>query len=134
MKKLIFVTCLAVLLSGCSVFKASKQPGKKNIELFQEGTPRLHLIAEFGQPVASETDSKGRTCELFSFVQGYDRSTKIGRAILHGVADVYTLGLWEIVGTPTENAFNGNQMAYQVCYDKDNKVNEVVALSQKDEK
>ncbi|MBQ5766900.1 MAG: hypothetical protein IIV95_05700 [Burkholderiaceae bacterium] len=130
MKKLIVACFLTCMLTGCSVFMAAKQPDKKNVNLFKLGTPRVQLLAEFGHPLAQDTDAKGRTCEVFAFVQGYAVASKVGRAALHGVADVFTLGLWEVVGTPTEAAFSGDRVAYQVCYDKSNKVNEVMLLTE----
>ena len=124
MKKLIVACFLTCMLTGCSVFMAAKQPDKKNVNLFKLGTPRVQLLAEFGHPLAQDTDAKGRTCEVFAFVQGYAVASKVGRAALHGVADVFTLG------TPTEAAFIGDRVAYQVCYDKSNKVNEVMLLTE----
>ena len=37
-------------------------------------------------------------------------------------------GLREVVGTPVEGAFSGDEMAYQVGYDDNNLVDEVIAL------
>lgn len=56
------------------------------------------------------------------------RSSRAGRAVFHGAADVMTLGLWEVVGTPTEGVFSGDEMAFRVRYDKDDRIDEVVAL------
>jgi hypothetical protein len=36
--------------------------------------------------------------------------------------------LWDVVGTPTEAIFSGDEMAYEVSYDQDNKVYEVTTL------
>lgn len=109
---------------------AAKQPITKNIELFKIGTPRDELIAEFGAPYISEKND-GKQVEMFLFVQGYSKSVKTGRVILHSVADVMTLGLWEIVGIPTEMVFNGNKMAFHVSYDANDHVDEVNILRKK---
>ena len=66
--------------------------------------------------------------EVFRFIQGYSTGAKAGRALFHGAADVVTLGLWEVVGTPAEAVFSGDEMAYQVSYDKDDRVDQVTAL------
>ena len=123
------ITAFALILplTGCSVFMAAKQPGKLDTSLFKVGTPRGLLLAEFGLPIASET-RKGEKTEIFKFKQGYSGGAKAGRAVFHGVADVLTLGLWEIVGTPAEGAFDGDEMAYQVSYDDDDKILEVIIL------
>jgi hypothetical protein len=44
-----------------------------------------------------------------------------GRAIGHGVMDVLTLGLWEVVGTPIE-AFQGETRRLSVTYGADDRV------------
>ncbi|HDZ76521.1 MAG TPA: hypothetical protein ENH41_00340 [Candidatus Omnitrophica bacterium] len=122
--------CLVFMLSGCSVFMAAKQPGKKDISLFKVGTSRSLLIAEFGAPIISE-ERNGKKYELFKFTQGYGGASKVGRAMFHGAADVFTLGLWEVVGTPTEMVFDGSEMAYEVSYDADNRVETVANLKKK---
>jgi hypothetical protein len=120
------VLCWA--LSGCSVYMATKQPDAKNVDLFTVGTPRTLMLAEFGMPAATETKN-GRTYEIFKFVNGYTAGAKAGRAVFHGAADVVTLGLWEVVGTPTEGVFfTGDEMVFRVRYDKDDRIDEVVAL------
>lgn len=129
-KLILFILFLAIL-SGCSVFMAAKQPDKKNIELFKVGVPRSLLLAEFGLPIVSERREDGKKYEIYSFVQGYSAGAKAGRAVFHGAADVLTLGLWEVVGTPTEGTFDGNEMAYEVRYDSDDKVEQVVLLKKK---
>ncbi len=48
--------------------------------------------------------------------------------MFHGAADVLTLGLWEVVGTPTEATFDGNKMAFEVTYDESDKAEKVVTL------
>ncbi|WP_231990352.1 hypothetical protein [Nitrosomonas ureae] len=114
-------------ISGCSVFMAAKQPEKKDIDLLQEGVTRTQLISEFGAPVISEYKN-GKRFEIFKFVQGYSTGAKAGRAFLHGAANVATLGLWELVGTPTEITFSGNDMAFQVQYDESDVIEEVVII------
>lgn len=120
--------------SGCAVVMAAKQPDYKNVELFKLGTTRGQLLGEFGQPVSTETRKDGTKCDTFSFTQGYSGGAKAGRAVLHGVADVLTLGLWEIIGTPTEAVLNGNTVGYQACYGADERVTEVTLLTKDDGK
>ena len=113
--------------SGCSVFMAAKQPDAKDVDLIKVGTPRSMLLAEFGPPSVSEIRD-GKKHEIFKFVQGYNAGVKAGRAVFHGAADVFTLGLWEVVGTPTEGIFHGTDMAFEVTYDKNDRIDHVVAL------
>jgi hypothetical protein len=41
---------------------------------------------------------------------------------------VLTLGLWEGIGTPVEGTFSGDEMAYEVRYDDDSRVDQVIVL------
>jgi hypothetical protein len=106
---------------------AASQPDKKDIGLFTVGTPRSLLIAEFGQPTSTQ-NRDGKRYDIYKFVQGYSTGVKVGRAAFHGVADVFTLGLWEVVGTPTEAIFDGSEMAYEVSYDEYDKVDHINVL------
>ena len=132
LRKFIFsaalLAVLAISVSGCSVFMAAKQPEKKDISLLKEGVSRAVLISEFGAPVISEYKNDKRF-EIFKFVQGYSTGAKAGRAFFHGAASVATLGLWELVGTPAEITFNGDEMAFQVSYDENDLVDEVKLIT-----
>jgi len=126
-----FMGILTVVLmtgSGCSVYMAAKQPDAKDLNVFAVGTPRNMVLSEIGQPQASEVKN-GKRVDVFAFVQGYSKGAKTGRAVAHGVADVFTLGLWEVVGTPTEAVFDGDKMSFEVTYDSSDKVEKVVKLS-----
>ncbi len=126
--RILIGAALCWALGGCSVYMATKQPDAKNVDLFTVGTSRTMMLAEFGMPAATETKN-GRTYEIFKFVNGYSAGAKAGRAVFHGAADVVTLGLWEVVGTPTEGVFfTGDEMVFRVRYDKDDQIDEVVAL------
>ena len=116
--------------TGCAVFMAAKQPPKKDLSVLSVGTPRSLLLAELGQPTATET-SDGKKVDMFSFTQGYSKPAKAARAVFHGAADVFTLGLWEVVGTPTEAVFDGTKMAFEVTYDQNDRVENVVELQKK---
>lgn len=128
------ITAILLLFSstGCSVFMAAKQPDKKDLNCLAAGTPRNVVLTELGQPVQSDTKN-GKRVDSFSFVQGYSKEAKVGRALFHGAADVFTLGLWEVIGTPTEAIFDGTKMACQVTYDESDKVENVVWLKGKEE-
>ncbi len=123
---------IAVMLSGCSVFMAAKQPPKKDLSVLEIGTPRSRVISELGQPAASDTKD-GKRVDMFVFQQGYSKGAKTGRALFHGAADVMTLGLWEVVGTPTEMVFDGAHMSYEVTYDADDRIENVANLSRQEQ-
>jgi hypothetical protein len=131
MRSLIVLGMLFIIFgvnNGCSVYKAANQPDKKDVNLLAMGTPRENLIAEFGSPINSEMKD-GKKVEVYKFVQGYSSGAKGSRAFFHGAADVLTLGLWEIVGTPVESIYSGDEMAFKVNFDERDKVIEVSPLN-----
>ena len=117
----------AVGVAACSPVMAAKQPSRKDVGLLNPGIPRNVVLAELGQPVATEM-KEGKRVEVFSFVQGYRSGVRVGRTIGHAAADVLTLGLWEVAGTPTEATLNGHNVAYEVTYDTNDRIAQVVPL------
>jgi len=130
MKRILPVLSLvgvAIAAAGCSVAMAAHQPSKKDVALFSTGVPRSLVVAEVGAPVTTETKT-GKRVEVYAFTQGYSKAARVSRTIGHGVGDVLTFGLWEAVGTPTEAAFNGKHVAYEVTYDSADRIESVVRL------
>lgn len=125
---ILLALCVVLFCSGCSVFMAAKQPDKKNLDFFKVGTHRDLLVAEFGAPITSEIRDDGQKHEIFSFKQGYSTGVKTSRALFHGAADILTIGLWEVVGTPTESVFDGDKMVYSIRYDDKGLVDKVTVL------
>ena len=113
--------------SGCSVVMAGRQPGKKDTSVFAIGTPRDRVIAEVGPPSFTEAVPDGRK-DIFNFVQGYSTGAKVARGLFHGAADFFTAGLWEVVGTPTEQALNGTEVSVAVVYDPTDHIRRVDVL------
>ncbi len=124
----VVIMMMTTVIQGCSVFMAAKQPPKKNMDVLHAGTSRASVIAEFGSPVHTETNAEGNHVDIFSFVQGYSKGVKASRAVFHGTADIFTLGLWEVIGTPVEAVADGTQVKVQVAYDKDDRVADVTTL------
>jgi hypothetical protein len=133
MKRLIFLILPLILSSltiGCAANMAAKQPDKKDLTVLNRGTPREHVIAELGAPTwTGKRDS--RTIDIFSFVQGYSKTSKTGRVVAHGLLDVVSLGLWEVVGTPIESYADGTEIKVVVRYGDDEAVRDVEILSGK---
>lgn len=128
------VAALSIMLatSACSVYKASTQPGVKDLGVLKEGTPRALVISEFGVPTVTE-QKNGRRVEFYNFKQGYHTSTKAARAVFHGAADVFTLGLWELVGTPIEGMVDGTDMSIEIMYDETDRLEKMVVHKGKEE-
>jgi hypothetical protein len=126
----LLIAIFLVLLtnSGCSVYMAAKQPGEKNLSVLAPGTHRGLVIAELGAPVWSG-DKHGEKTDVFVFTQGYSAGARTARAVFHGTADFFTLGLWEVISTPTEAYFSGDEMKLEVVYGPDDMVKTSRVLS-----
>lgn len=122
--KLILILACAYLLCSCSVFMAAHQPGKKNLNFLKTGIPQSTVRAELGQPVW-QGEENGFQVDVFKFKQGYSTEAKVGRAVFHGVADFFTLGLWEIAGTPVEMIASGKDTSLKVIYDSNLRIQRV---------
>ncbi len=128
MRLCLLIVLTTLCLGACSVHRAASQPSKKDLSVLKEGTERDLVIAEFGTPISTEMTDKGRK-EIYSFIQGYSKGAKAGRAFFHGAADVFTLGLWEVVGTPVEGSFNGKKMTVRVFFDDEDRISAAEILS-----
>lgn len=116
------------LTTGCAVKKALEQPDKKDMSVLKKGTSRAVVIKEIGQPNNTQKNSDKTITDTHYFIQGYTEVSKIGRAIGHGVMDILTHGLWEVIGIPTENSANGNKMVLKVKYDKSKLVEHITHI------
>ena len=130
MKKLILVATVSILAlgqTGCSAVMAAKQPPKKDLSVFAAGMPRSAILAEIGAPISSEAKESKRI-DVYSFNQGYSTANRVSRTLFHGLADVATLGLWEVIGTPAEATFGGKKTAFEITYDNNDRVEGIVRL------
>ncbi|SMF16553.1 Beta-barrel assembly machine subunit BamE [Desulfovibrio gilichinskyi] len=127
---LLLLLGMSLSVSGCSVYMAANQPDGKEMSMIIEGQPRSVMLGEFGQPVSTVKRADGSVeYDVFSFVDGYSGGAKAGRALFHGVADVFTCGLWEVVGTPVESVADGNKMSYKILYNEHEEVQTIIPLS-----
>lgn len=126
--KMALLIVAGTFLASCSVYMAAKQPEQKNLAVLTEGTHQPLVRAELGNPIWSGKDDQGFDVEVYQFVQGYSQGARTARTLWHGVADVFTLGLWEVVGTPIEAVASGTKMKATVTYDLQQKVKTVKLL------
>jgi hypothetical protein len=115
---------LVMALMGCSVGMAMSGKEDPNLGAFRVGSTRGEVELQLGRPLASVTNPEGSRSDVYEYEIGNKPSP--GRAIAHGVMDVLTLGLWEVVGTPIE-AFQGEKYRMTVRYDAQDRV---VAINQ----
>lgn len=120
-----FFMFLVILSSvGCSVSRALNQPEKKNMSVLNIGTHRNVVLAELGNPVASGEED-GKKYDIYSFVQGYTKGNKVGRAFGHGVLDVLSLGLWEVFANPIEGVASGEKIRLKIIYNEESRIEKV---------
>lgn len=96
----------SVLLSSCSVYKATSNEGV-SISDIKDCKTRGALLSK-GMQCIDTKEHEGKIVEIYRAV-ARKSGLNYGRAVGHGVLDVCTLGLWEIAGTPIEGAMDNNR-------------------------
>lgn len=115
-----FLFMCLVVLPGCAIVKAAKGKKDANLSVLKEGTPRAIVVAGLGAPLYSD-----KSTDIYEACKGDESS--LGRAIGHGVLDLLTFGLWEVIGTPIEMASDADKECFRlhVIYDENNNLKEV---------
>jgi outer membrane protein assembly factor BamE (lipoprotein component of BamABCDE complex) len=131
MRRFYVLVLSLIFISGCSVVMATQQPSRRDFSVLTKGVDRSRVVAELGSPLTTEMKD-GKREDVFYVKQGYSTGAKAGRAIFHGVADVFTLGLWEVVGTPVEAVASGTDVKVAVFYDSRDKVETIETYSGKE--
>lgn len=114
-----------MLMSSCSVIMAANQPGRKDLAVLTEGTPRSHVAAALGKPAWSGKNEQGLDVEVFQFVQGYSGGARAARTTWHLAADVFSMGLWDQIGTSIESKHSGTRMNAVITYDAQQQIKSV---------
>jgi hypothetical protein len=126
---------LSVLMSsfltlGCSVYMAGNQPQKVDFGTFQSGgMARDHVIVKLGLPTSSVKHEDGTRTDIYEFYEGSATGWKVGRATFNALADIFTIGLWEIIATPTEMAIRGDKLTARAVFDKNDIMKEFVVFN-----
>jgi hypothetical protein len=98
------------------------RPDPVNLDKFVPGEARIDVIAEVGSPVSS-IDASGHSCDIYKlFTRGPGSVGKGFLAAGEVVGDVFTLGLSEVIWTPTEAATRNSKHTVLFCYGKDSKL------------
>lgn len=122
------VPAIAVLLaflcsaSGCAVTMALRGNTEAKVSGIGVGQDRAEVLATLG-PAKKTYRSADKRVDVFKLKRGDEPSA--GRAIAHGVLDVATLCVWEVVGTPIE-AVQGESFYVTVQYDAEDRVTRVI--------
>ena len=130
MKNIVISLIGLLLLNGCSIIKAARQPLDRPPEAIVPGRTQTSMDKIYGQPVAVGMSADGKDyIEQLQFVDGIPWGWKIGRIVAHSILDGCTFFLWEFVGFPIELINSGYpEYIYYVVYDDNNNV--IKAVSQ----
>lgn len=131
--KLLSLIILFVLSTqpGCSVYKASTQPGPADLTGLGIGSRRAEVITRLGAPKFSDTNPEGNKQDVFEFHSGMHQASK-ARVIPYLAADLFTLALAEVILWPLEmTVMESASCIANVTYDPSQKV-ETWILSKKD--
>src|SRR5271166_796082 len=119
--KSISLVCAASLLAGsiaaCSVYMEATRPTPVDLNEYQEGMTRDAVLEKLGAPDSTATESDGTSCDFYKlYTRGYGAGGKIPIAVAEGAADFFTLGLAEVVLTPTEGVTKNEKHPVTFCY------------------
>lgn len=109
---------MCLVNTGCSTFAAVRAPIKKDLSVLRLGTPKSLVDGELGPPLQSRQEADGTHHDVYSFKQGYAKSTLVTRSALHAILDVQTLFLWELIAMPLESSLQGENVKAEVAYDE----------------
>src|ERR1700733_14434993 len=131
-KKYGFVLLSAALscLSACAPVMEANRPDPVDLKKFVVGeTTRMNVVAQVGSPTSSMQDN-GNSCDVYKlYTHGPSGAGKGAIAAGEVVAEVFTLGLAEIIFTPTAAATKTPKHPVIFCYAPDYKL---VSMNQSD--
>jgi hypothetical protein len=122
MKRFLALALAASGLSACSPFMEFNRPDPIDLTQFKVGQEHVQVIKALGPPLTN-VKLGDNACDIYQlFTHGPESGGKTAIAIGEGVVDVFTLGLAEIVFTPTEIATKNGKYPVTMCYGQDDKL------------
>jgi hypothetical protein len=115
---------MSMTTSGCSVLMAANRSSYRgDVNVIKEGVTRPEVIAELGQPDSFSKTETGGFDDRYTLDPDAHRTwVKVGTVLLHLGADLVTLCLWEVIGTPYELAVRDRTVIYHLAYNQDGKL------------
>jgi hypothetical protein len=109
-------------IAGCSPVMEAMRPDPVDLSQFVVGENRINVLAQIGAPLA--TTKKGKnSCDIYKlYTHGPGSVGKGAIAAGEAVADLFTLGLTEVVTTPVEAATKNSKHTVVFCYTPDEKL------------
>ena len=133
MKRQFNVICVLILsftLSGCGAVMAGKRSvSRGDASVLVVGKTREVVEAELGAPDMVCKMEDGKTKVVYRMDPAAHSGGGRNAAVAgHVVADILTLGLWEVVATPVELAAQDEIHNFNVVYNSNNIIESVEVL------
>jgi hypothetical protein len=117
LRHIVLVLCI---ISGCSVYMEATRPTPVDLAKFNPGDSRSSVMQELGAPVSTSKGAGGTSCDLYLlYTKGYGVAGKAPIAVGELAADVFTIGLAEIILSPTEAVTRNEKRTVWFCYQND---------------
>ena len=114
---------ISLLLSGCSVVMEATRPDPVDLSQFPVGEERNRIIEQLGAPVVASMKEGPNSCDIYKlYTRGPGVATKAAIAVGEATADVFTLGLSEVVFTPAEGVTRNSLHSVTFCYGPNDKL------------
>ncbi len=111
---------LLCAISSCSVYMEATRPSPVDLAKFHPGDSRTSVEEKLGSPVDTSKGAGGNSCDLYLlYLRGYGTWGKVPIAIVESAADFFTIGLAEIVLSPTEAVTRNEKRPVWFCYQND---------------
>jgi hypothetical protein len=113
---------LAACLAGCGPVLEATRDTPVNLDHIAVGESRVNVISDLGAPLSSVKNGNN-DCDVYKLcTEGPGGAGKAAIAAGEVIADVFTLGLTELIFTPVEAATRGCLHTVMACYGPDNKL------------
>ena len=113
-------------LLGCSVYMSASRSTYKDTSVIKVGADRSVILKELGPSHASLRLENGGYKDIYKIDPDAHRTGSKGAAVAwHVIADIFTIGLWEIVGTPLELAAQDKPVTFILKFDDKEKLVEM---------
>ena len=126
MRLSLIVCCISsVALCGCSTVMEANRPQAVSIKSYKANDRRFDIISKLGAPLASTKDGD-LSCDLYKLnTHGHTGAAKGAIVAGSAIADVFTLGLFEVVGTSAQAASKTKLHNVMFCYAPDERLSQI---------
>ncbi len=106
--------------AGCSIFMAATDAPAVDYDAVEIGMPREAVLERLGYPDKSFLIGSGGRLDQFEFESG--RGQRALRAVAWAMADAFTLGAAELLGTPVESELRAEVLKSDAVFGADGRL------------